>query len=190
MRRAKTTRWIAVAGALVLLAAVCSGCGGSDSASVAVIFVGHGEPARVADGDIAIAFPDGSEFGPHAESLGVPADMQHTEWAAAYDEISTAMTYIFGDLNGNGEAHEMMISPQGDVPPFFTWDAFHEELEKVYNSFGDYSPHNDLIAEHVESLELDVDGAEIDTYLAYLDAVPRIPDVMYDITNNLSLIHI
>jgi protoheme ferro-lyase len=151
---------------------------------VAVIFVGHGEPATVADGDIAIAFPDGGEFGPHAESLGVPTDMQHTEWAAAYDEISMAMTYIFGDLNQNGEAHEMQVSPQGDVPPFFTWEAFHDEIVEVYGSFGDYSPHNDLLTEHVDSLDLEVDGAEIDTYLAFLDAVPRIPDVMGEIDSD------
>jgi protoheme ferro-lyase len=94
------------------------------------------------------------------------------------------MTYIFGDLNNNEVLHEMMISPAGDVPPFFTWEAFRTELVEIYGSFGDHSPHSELIAEHVGSLDLDVEGALIDTYLAYLDAVPRIPDVMFEIADD------
>ena len=91
---------------------------------VGVLFVGHGEPPSYADGDVAITFADGGALGPFAASLGVPIAAQSTEWAAAYDEIATAMTYIFGDLNGNEVLHEMTISPAGDVPPFFTWEAF------------------------------------------------------------------
>ena len=148
---------------------------------VGVVFVGHGEPSSYADGDVAITFPDGRALGPFAASLGVPLAAQSTEWAAAYDEIATAMTYIFGDLNENEVLHEMMLSPVGDVPPFFTWEAFRAQLVEIYASFGDHSPHSELIAEHVAGLDLDVEGVEIDTYLAYLDAVPRIPDVMFEI---------
>jgi len=154
------------------------------SERVGVVFVGHGEPATFADGDVAITFPDGRVLGPFGDTLGVPAAAQTTEWAAAYDEIATAMTYVFGDVNGNETLHEMMISPAGDVPPFFTWDAFRAELSEIYGSFGDYSPHGDLIAEHVENVVLDVDGVEIGTHLAYLDTVPRIPDVMAEISDD------
>ena len=94
---------------------------------VAVMFIGHGEPATAEDGDIPITFPDGSPFGPHAVELGVPADQQYTEWAAAYEEIATAMAYIFGDINGNGIEHEVALVPDGDVPGFFNWPAFHAE---------------------------------------------------------------
>ena len=131
----------------------------------------------MADGDVPITFASGAEFGPHAESLGVPEELQSTEWAAAYDEIATAMTYIFRDINGNGTQHEMSISPAGDVPPFFTYDAYYESLGEMYEAIGNHSPHNDLIGEHVASLDLEVDGAEIETHLAFLDAVPRIPDI-------------
>ncbi len=148
---------------------------------VVLLFVGHGEPAHVADGDVVVSFPDGSEFGPHAATLGTPVEMQHTEWAAAYDEIATAMTYVFPDVNGNDVAHEMEISPAGDVPPFFTWEAFHDEVVEIYESFGDQSPHNELLAEHVAAVDSHVEGAEIVTRLAFLDAIPRIPDVMWEI---------
>ncbi|WP_300624241.1 ferrochelatase [Ilumatobacter sp.] len=153
----------------------------ADETRVALVFVGHGEPVHVADGDVPISFPDGSEFGPHGASLGAPVEMQHTEWAAAYDEIAMAMTYMFPDVNNNGVEHEMEISPAGDVPPFFTWEAFHDEVIEIYESFGDYSPHNDRIAEHVAAVDVAFDGADVVTHLAFLDAVPRIPDVMWDI---------
>ena len=149
---------------------------------IAVLYIGHGEPAVFENGDIPVSFPDGSDFGPHGVTIGVPVEYQHTEWAAAYEEIATAMTYIFGDINGNGAEHEMAISPAGDVPPFFTWQAFHADIQQRYQSFEDYSPHNDAIRAHVESLGLNVDGVEIDTYLAYLDAVPRIPDAIWELT--------
>ena len=149
---------------------------------IAVLYVGHGEPSLFEDGDKPISFPDGSEFGPHGASLGVPVEFQHTEWAAAYEEIATAMTYILVDVNGNGIKHEMAISPAGDVPPFFTWQAFHADIQQRYQAFENYSPHNDAIHKHVDSLDLKVDGVEIDTYLAYLDAVPRIPDTIWELT--------
>jgi hypothetical protein len=136
------------------------------------------------NGDIPISFPDGSEFGPHGASLGVPVEYQHTEWAAAYEEIATAMTYILVDVNGNGIKHEMAISPAGDVPPFFTWPAFHADIQQRYEAFDNYSPHNGTIREHVESLNLQVDGVQIDTYLTFLDAVPRIPDTIWELTRD------
>ena len=58
------------------------------------MFVGHGEPARVEDGDVPLSFPDGSPFGPHGVELGVPGEFQYTEWAAAYEEIATALNGI------------------------------------------------------------------------------------------------
>ena len=73
---------------------------------IAVLYIGHGEPAVFENGDIPVSFPDGSDFGPHGVTIGVPVEYQHTEWAAAYEEIATAMTYIFGDINGNGAEHE------------------------------------------------------------------------------------
>ena len=149
---------------------------------VAVLYVGHGEPAVFENGDVPISFPDGSEFGPHGADIGVPVEYQHTEWAAAYEEIATAMTYIFGDINGNGIEHEIGISPAGDVPPFFTWPAFHADIQARYQAFANFSPHNDTLREHIESLDLQVDGVEIDTYLTYLDAVPRIPDTIWELT--------
>ena len=153
-----------------------------DLERIAVLYVGHGEPALFENGDVPISFADGSEFGPHGAELGVPVEFQHTEWAAAYEEIATAMTYILVDVNGNGIKHEMAISPAGDVPPFFTWQAFHADIQQRYQAFNNYSPHNDTIREHIESLDLQVDGVEIDTYLSYLDAVPRIPDSIQELT--------
>ena len=149
---------------------------------VALLFVGHGEPSVFEDGDVPITLADGSMFGPHAESLSVPVELQNTEWAAAYEEIATAMSYIFGDVNGNGTEHEIAISPAGDVPPFFTWDAFHADIERRYQAFGDNSPHNTTLLEHVQSIELQIEGVLIDTHMAYLDAVPRIPDVVWGMT--------
>ena len=154
----------------------------ADTERVAVLYIGHGEPAVFADGDIPISYPDGSAFGPHGAGIGVPVEFQHTEWAAAYEEIATAMTYILVDVNGNGIKHEMAISPAGDVPPFFTWEAFHADIQQRYQGFNNHSPHNASIREHVESLDLQVDGFEIDIYLAYLDDVPRIPDTIWELT--------
>ena len=57
---------------------------GRHSRRVALMFVGHGEPTIVEDGDIPIVYPDGAPFGPHGVDLGVPEAYQHTEWAAAY----------------------------------------------------------------------------------------------------------
>jgi hypothetical protein len=135
----------------------------------ALLFVGHGEPRTAPDGDIPIMFPDGEPFGPHAESLGVPESAQYTEWAAAYEEISTAMTYIFGDINRNGILHEVAIYPDGDVPDFFVWPAFHGQVYQQYAACENYSPHNDSIREHVESLEINACGEEVDIFLAYLE---------------------
>ena len=176
-----------IIGMAVLLTA-CSSDSDPDSSldqaveRIAVLYVGHGEPSVFENGDLPISFPDGSEFGPHGADIGVPVEYQHTEWAAAYEEIATAMTYIMVDINGNGINHEMAISPVGDVPPFFTWPAFHADIQQRYMAFENYSPHNDAIREHVESLDLQVDGVQIDTYLAYLDAVPRIPDTIWELT--------
>jgi protoheme ferro-lyase len=171
-----------------VLAASLTACSSSNNPDetnerIAVLYVGHGEPAVFERGDEAISFPDGSEFGPHGADIGVPVEYQHTEWAAAYEEIATAMTYIFGDINGNGTKHEMAISPAGDVPPFFTWPAFHADIQQRYAAFENYSPHNDALIAHVESLDLKVDGFEIDTYLAFLDAIPRIPDAVWELTH-------
>ncbi len=150
---------------------------------VALLYVGHGEPSAREDGDIPITLADGTPFGPHGASLGVPESAQYTEWAAAYEEIATAMTYLMGDVNGNGVLHEIEIAPDGDVPPFFTWDAFHETVFGYYEAVENYSPHNDSLREHVESLDIEVDGARIDLHLAFLDAVPRIRDVVWEITS-------
>ena len=146
------------------------------SRRVALMFVGHGEPVTAEDGDIQITFPDGTPFGPHAVELGVPVEHQNTEWAAAYEEIATAMAYIFGDTNGNGIEHEVAMVPHGDVPGFFNWQAYRSSIFDHYALFGNYSPHNKLLREHVDSLDIKVKGARIDTYLAYLDDVPRIGD--------------
>ena len=175
-------RSLVLAALLVASLTACSNDSDKDIERIAVLYVGHGEPAVFENGDQPISFPDGSAFGPHGADIGVPVEYQHTEWAAAYEEIATAMTYILVDVNGNGIKHEMAISPAGDVPPFFTWQAFHADIQQRYQSFNDYSPHNDTIREHVESLDLQVDGVEIDIYLAYLDAVPRIPDTMWELT--------
>jgi protoheme ferro-lyase len=148
---------------------------------VALMFVGHGEPAAVEDGDVPITFPDGSPFGPHGVELGVPEDYQYTEWAAAYEEIATAMSYIFSDINGNGIIHEVAVYPHGDVPDFFTWEAFHATIYGHYQECGNYSPHNDTVRNHVKSLRFLMRQARVDTYLALLDEVPRIPDVVYEI---------
>ncbi len=86
------------------------------------MYVGHGEPAVVEDGDIPIAtFADGSPFGPHAVELGVPEDQQHTEWAAADEEIATAMTYISSvtPMETAIEHEVARFVPHGDVPGFF-----------------------------------------------------------------------
>lgn len=150
---------------------------------VALTFVGHGEPTTVKDGDVPIAFPDGSPFGPHGVELGVPEAYQYAEWGAAYEEIATALSHIFGDLNVNGEVHELGIVPKGDVPDFFTWDAFHASIYSQYDQCDNYSPHNDRLREHVDSLRIRERRARFDIYLALLDEVPRIPDVVYEIAN-------
>ena len=155
---------------------------GVEAQRVALMFVGHGEPATVEDGDIPIVFPDGSPFGPHGVELGVPEVYQYTEWAAAYEEIATALSYIFGDINANGELHEVAVVPHGDVPGFFTWEAFHASLYDHYDQCANYSPHNDSLLAHVNSLSIDVQGARVDVYLALLDEVPRIPDIVWEIT--------
>ena len=72
-----------------------------DIRKVALLFVGHGEPATSANGDLSITFPDGEPFGPHATSLGVPVEAQYTEWAAAYEEIATAMTISIFAISSN-----------------------------------------------------------------------------------------
>ncbi len=146
--------------------------------------MGHGEPETRADGDIAITLADGTPFGPHAESLGVPEAYQNTEWAAAYEEIATAMTYIFEDLNVNDIPHELAIYPGGDVPAYFTWEGFHAGVCGHYEACDNYSPHNQALQEHVENLKIQVKGADIDIYMAFLDAVPRIRDVLWDITKD------
>ena len=148
---------------------------------IAVLYVGHGEPATAEAGDVSITFPDGELFGPHAVELGVPPGSQYTEWAAAYEEIATAMAYIFGDTNGNGVPHEVALVPEGDVPGFFNWPAFHAGVYQNYEACYNYSPHNDSIREHVESLEIELCDTDADVYLAFLDAVPRVRDVLYDL---------
>ena len=184
-------RWIIMTLGIFLLFA----CSGSEPDSeivadteerVALLFVGHGEPAVCEDGDVPITLADGTPFGPHAVELGVPENYQYTEWAAAYEEIATAMTYLKDpgfdpDLNNNGIIHEVKIFPEGDVPSFFTWDAFRTSICEHYQAVNNYSPHNDSIRAHVNQLDIQVDGAIIDTYIAYLDAVPRIPDIMWEI---------
>ena len=174
-------RWGLLFLGLCLLVACSDNSGGAAPEQVALLFVGHGEPEAFEDGNWPITHDDGSPFGPHAEELGVPAMYQYTEWAAAYEEIATAMSYIFTDLNGNGVLHEVEISPAGDVPPFFTWEAFHSSVYDHYQAVGNYSPHNASIREHIDNLNIQVDGVKIDTYLAFLDAVPRIPDVIWQI---------
>ncbi len=195
--RLKSLAWCFVAMGLWMLSACDNNSSGDsrnereqDAAlveSVALLFVGHGEPTVFADGDESITLADGTLFGPHGVDLGVPQIAQYTEWAAAYEEIATAMTYLkeapFGvDLNGNGTPHEVAIAPQGDVPPFFTWEAFRAELNGHYRLVNDYSPHNDTLKNIIADIDIQVEGADIDTYLAYLDAVPRIPDVVWEIT--------
>ncbi len=175
-------RWCSPVRIMVLLVVVAWAGPAAAQPRIAVLFVGHGEPAVCEEGDVPRTFPDGTPFGPHATTLGVPEASQYTEWAAAYEEIATAMTYVWTDLNGNEIPHEIEISPAGDVPPFFTWDAFHASVHGYYEAFDNYSPHNDALTEHVDSLQIDVPGASIKTYLGFLDAVPRIPDVMWDIT--------
>ena len=160
----------------------CDDGGGALGDKIALLFVGHGEPATAADGDVPITLADGTPFGPHAASLGVPPEAQYTEWAAAYEEIATAMTYIFDDSNGNGVPHEVAIVPEGDVPAFFVWPAFHASIYEHYQACDNYSPHNDWLRAHVESLNVEVCGEGVDAYLAYLDAVPRIRDVIWEIT--------
>ncbi len=99
-----------------------------DVESVAILFVGHGEPATYQEGIQRGEFSDGTRLGPSGNSLGVPPAEQSTIWAAGYEEIATAMTYQFGDSNQNGVLHEVAIHPQGDVPGFFTWDAFKTRI--------------------------------------------------------------
>jgi len=171
---------------VVCVSVLVVACGDDEEAKekVALMFVGHGEPAACQDGDKPITLADGTPFGPHATTLGVPEAFQYTEWAAAYEEIATAMTYVFPDLNENGTPHEVAIAPAGDVPAFFTWEAFHDSVYEHYNALEDYSPHNDVLKEHINSLNIEVEGAEVDVYTAFLDAVPRIPDVVYELTTN------
>jgi protoheme ferro-lyase len=177
-------RRITLALGFCFLAALAGCSSNSDTKEkVALLFVGHGEPAVCEDGDVPITLADGTPFGPHGAGLNVPQESQYTEWAAAYEEIATAMTYIFSDLNGNGIPHELEMSPAGDVPPFFPWDDFHDTIYQHYYAFNNYSPHNDTLTEIVNSLDIKVEGVEVETHLAFLDAVPRIPDVVWEITN-------
>jgi protoheme ferro-lyase len=67
------------------------------------------------------------------------------------------------------------------VPPFFQFPAFIGQLQGEYAAVNDYSPHNDAIAEHVAALNVGAYGQYVDKYLAFLDAVPRIPDVLHQI---------
>ncbi len=106
-----------------VLFALCSvGCG--QEKPVAVLFVAHGEPTTFDDGTAVAEFWDGTLLGPSGTTLDVPASEQATIWAAGYEETAAALTCQHGDFNQNGIAHELAMFPAGDVPPFFTWDAY------------------------------------------------------------------
>ena len=94
------------------------------------MFVGHGEPETAEDGDIPIVNADGSPFGPHGVELGVPEAYQYTEWAAAYEEIATAIAYIFGDINNNCVVHEVAITDIERAPRLI------KEMEEVVERVG------------------------------------------------------
>ena len=51
------------------------------------------------------------------------------------------------------------IAPAGDVPDFFVWPAFHGGVYQHYQACNNYSPHNDALRAHVESLAVAVPGA-------------------------------
>ncbi len=157
-------------------------CGGHNQ--VAVMFVGHGEPPTFEEGNVPTYFWDGTPFGPHGVELGVPEQYQLTEWGAAFEEIATALAYQFGDYNGNGIRYEVLPFPMGDVPPFFTFEAFISMVEAEYMALGNYSPHSDMLREHVDNTRVGIMGCNIDMYLALLDDYPRIPDVLHEIAQN------
>jgi protoheme ferro-lyase len=78
-----------------------------------------------------------------------------------------------------------MMEPEGDVPGFFGWEAFHASIYSHYALVENYSPHNDTLRSHINSLNIRIPGVHIDIYLALLDDVPRIPDVVHEISNGL-----
>ena len=71
-------------------------------------------------------------------------------------------------------------------PASSTGRPFMPSIFDHYELFGNYSPHNELIQEHVESLKIKVQGAQYRCYLALLDEVPRIRDsCLRDLTAGL-----
>jgi hypothetical protein len=59
---------------------------------------------------------------------------------------------------GSGIYHEVASFPMGDVPPFFTWPAFIGKSQAKYAAIGNYSPHNDMLIEHVENTRVGITG--------------------------------
>ncbi len=152
-----------------------------EAQSVAILFVGHGEPATYDEGTKVERYWDNTLLGPSGVVLGVPAEEQATIWAAAYEEIATAVAYESGDLNGNGVLHEVKVAPEGDVPSVFVWPAFKDMVRAEYSTLGD-SPHNGIWINHVANTPVDVSGAKIDSFLAFMDAKPFVVDKIHEIT--------
>ncbi len=148
-------------------------------ARVAILFIGHGEPATFEQGMEHVTFWDGSTLGPNGASLGVPEEMQYTWWAAGYSEIAEALTYQFaeGDFNGNGIKHELAIHPVGDVPPFFTWEAFTGMAATQYQVIGE-SPHTQALIDHATQVVVGKHYLKVDTYIGFLDSQPFMQDVI------------
>jgi hypothetical protein len=156
-----------------------SGC--RQNKSVAILFVGHGEPKHFQDGTKTIKHWDGTDFGPYGVALGVPPEEQSTIWAAAYAETAEAIAYQTGDLNQNGISHEVLLFPDGDIPPNFTYQAFKDKAEAEYEAVGGTSPHNDSLNGHAKKVQVGIPGYDFDTYLAFLDAEPIIPNALHQI---------
>jgi protoheme ferro-lyase len=148
--------------------------------SIAVLFVGHGEPETLADWSEHHLFADGSSLGPSGETLGVPPDERDTIYAAAYEEIATAMSYQMKDMNGNGIKHELALTPQGDVPASFTYPAFKGMVQMEMAQLG-MSPHNTLVFSRINAMKTTPLAAFADFYWAMLDARPMIPDAVSQI---------
>ncbi|MGE5598856.1 MAG: ferrochelatase [Bacteroidota bacterium] len=182
MKRSKL-RWAIL---VLLLAAgvLLAGCQ-IDYQSVAVLFVAHGEPASFDEGKERIIDPDGTLHGPFAPNLIRPYEIkepgeQYWMWAALYEEVAEALTYQFGDMNGNGILHELRFVPEGDVPRFFSWTAFREGAKQQYAYLGG-SPHNAAWKEHVERIRLSLLNKSIDVHLAYMEAKPTVAQKVWDL---------
>ena len=85
------------------------------------------------NGDVPISFADGGPFGPHACEIGVPGASIHRMGRGLRRDRHRDDLH-FPRSQRQRHPHELAIAPAGDVPPFFTWPAFHAGIHEHYQA--------------------------------------------------------